>query len=120
MPVANPPQRHYSFAQSKGKLLIPAKNPRLNRYSTVLANEWGDGTGVPSGEGGGHVQIKFKIYADGRVEETVKGVKGMACNQITDELNEKLGQVITSKPTEEAFQQEVTVKNEQKVENKWG
>ena len=57
-----------------------------------------------SGQGGGQVSITFKIYPDGRVEETVKGVKGMQCNKITEELNEKLGQVINTKPTEEAFQ----------------
>ena len=60
-------------------------------------NEW---TGnQEGGQGGGNVEITFKIYPDGRVEETVKGVKGIACNKITEALNEKLGQVITTKPT---------------------
>jgi len=58
----------------------------------------------------GEQRLKFKIYADGRVEETVTGVLGDECLKITEELNEKLGKVIVQKDTEEMLQ-EVVVKN---------
>lgn len=49
----------------------------------------------------GEEKIKFKIYSDGRVEETVIGVAGENCLKVTEKLNEKLGKVVTTKPTEE-------------------
>ena len=39
------------------------------------------------------VRVKFRIHPDGRIEETVTGVKGSDCVKITEELNEKLGEV---------------------------
>lgn len=55
------------------------------------------------------IQVKFRIHADGRVEETVLGVKGSDCQKVTEDLNEKLGSVISSQPTEEMFEQKVAV-----------
>merc|ERR1712091_561724 len=37
------------------------------------------------------VRVKFRIYPDGRVEETVSGIRGSDCTKVTEELNEKLG-----------------------------
>mmetsp|Transcript_26847 Transcript_26847/g.73841 ORF Transcript_26847/g.73841 Transcript_26847/m.73841 type:complete len:136 (-) Transcript_26847:323-730(-) len=54
-------------------------------------------------------RIEFKIYPDGRVEETVKGVQGESCLEVTRSINEKLGNVISTSPTEEMFQEEVTI-----------
>ena len=51
-------------------------------------------------------RIEFKIYPDGRVEEKVTGVKGGDCHTITAKINELLGEVVQSEPTEEAFVQE--------------
>ena len=62
-------------------------------------------------------QIEFKIYPDGRVEETVRGIKGNNCHKVTEKINESLGEVIASAPTEELYEQELvidqTVKNTQ-------
>ena len=41
-----------------------------------MNGEW-EGAGTGNGK---MVEIKFKIYPDGRVEETVVGAKGLACN----------------------------------------
>ena len=61
-------------------------------------------------EGMGQVeQIEFKIYPDGRVEETVRGIKGGNCHKVTEKINEQLGKVISSEPTEEMYEQEVVV-----------
>ena len=55
--------------------------------------------------------IEFKIYPDGRVEETVRGVKGNNCHKVTEGINEMLGKVVASEPTEEAYEQELVVES---------
>jgi len=57
------------------------------------------------------VRVKFRIHPDGRIEETVMGVKGTDCTKITEELNEKLGKVLDMKPTEEMYEEKVKVEN---------
>mmetsp|Transcript_10555 Transcript_10555/g.33744 ORF Transcript_10555/g.33744 Transcript_10555/m.33744 type:complete len:119 (+) Transcript_10555:58-414(+) len=66
---------------------------------------------LPTRLHGERVQVKFRIYPDGRVEETVLGVKGMDCQKVTEELNAKLGTVISTTPTEEMFQEKVVDTN---------
>lgn len=77
------------------------------------ADAWtGDIEASRASSGGGYgslEQIEFKIYPDGRVEETVRGVKGNNCHKVTERINEQLGEVISSQPTEEMFEQEVKV-----------
>jgi hypothetical protein len=79
-----------------------------NPTSTALRADTWDGA-ASGGAGGSIEQIEFKIYADGRVEETVRGVKGNNCHSVTEKINEKLGQVVTSSPTEEMFEEKVQV-----------
>ena len=55
--------------------------------------------------------IEFRIFPDGRVEEVVRGVKGVNCNKVTEEINAVLGKVVASEPTEELFQQDLTLDN---------
>mmetsp|Transcript_2479 Transcript_2479/g.3633 ORF Transcript_2479/g.3633 Transcript_2479/m.3633 type:complete len:117 (+) Transcript_2479:110-460(+) len=55
--------------------------------------------------------IEFKIFPDGRVEETVRGIKGNNCHKVTDSVNEALGEVVASRPTEELYEQEIVVDN---------
>ena len=47
--------------------------------------------------------IRFTIKPDGRVEETVEGVAGEACQQLTERLEDALGSVQRREPTAEAF-----------------
>ena len=54
-------------------------------------------------------QIEFKIYPDGRVEEIVRGIKGDNCHKVTETIHESLGQVVSSQPTEELYEQELVV-----------
>lgn len=83
--------------------------------SFAAADSWtgASSSSAASGGGAGHIeQIEFKIYPDGRVEETVRGIKGGNCHKVTEEINKHLGEVVASAPTEEMFEQEVVV-NEQ-------
>ena len=73
----------------------------------------GDGSssssGSSSGGNGQLQQIEFKIYPDGRVEEKVMGVKGADCLKVTEKINEQLGNVISTTPTEEMHEQELQI-----------
>ena len=48
--------------------------------------------------------IKFTIRQDGTVDETVEGVYGDACLNLTEKIEEKLGVVSYREPTAEQFQ----------------
>jgi len=47
--------------------------------------------------------LRFKIRQDGRVEETVEGIIGEGCIDLTEKLEAALGSVEHRKPTTEAF-----------------
>ena len=47
--------------------------------------------------------LRFKIHQDGRVEETVEGFNGNACNSATKNVEDALGQVKVKNKTSEAF-----------------
>ena len=47
--------------------------------------------------------LRFKIHQDGRVEETVEGFSGNACNSATKNVEEALGEVKVKNKTAEAF-----------------
>jgi hypothetical protein len=76
--------------------------------SRLLAESW-DGTSSSGGGTGGIEQVEYKIFADGRVEETVRGIKGNNCHKVTDQISSKLGEVVATSPTEEMYEQEVVL-----------
>ena len=47
--------------------------------------------------------LRFKIRQDGLVDETVEGLKGATCLELTEKLESALGKVEQRKPTSEAF-----------------
>ena len=47
--------------------------------------------------------LRFKIHQDGRVEETVEGFNGNACNNATKNIEDALGEVKIKNKTSEAF-----------------
>ena len=47
--------------------------------------------------------LRFKIYQDGRVEETVEGFTGSSCNEATKNLENALGKVTVKNKTSDAF-----------------
>ena len=54
-----------------------------------------------------HERIKFRILQDGTVEETVEGIDGYSCEKITEELEEKLGNLHHRIHTSDYYKQEV-------------
>ena len=47
--------------------------------------------------------LRFKIYQDGRVQETVEGFEGDSCNDATKNLEDALVEVKTKKLTTDSF-----------------
>ena len=47
--------------------------------------------------------LRFKIHQDGKVEETVEGFNGNACNDATKNIEKALGEVKVKNETSEAF-----------------
>ena len=47
--------------------------------------------------------LRFKIHQDGKVEETVEGFNGNACNNATKKIENALGEVKVKNRTTEAF-----------------
>ena len=50
--------------------------------------------------------LRFKLRQDGLVEETVEGVSGQSCQQLTEKLEASLGVVQSSEPTADAYIQD--------------
>jgi len=50
--------------------------------------------------------LRFKIRQDGRVEETVEGLVGEACIDLTEKLEAALGTVERREPTSDTFLRE--------------
>ena len=50
--------------------------------------------------------LRFKIRQDGRVEETVEGLVGEACIDLTEKLEDALGTVERREPTPDTFLRE--------------
>ena len=47
--------------------------------------------------------LRFKIYQDGKVEETLEGFIGNSCNDVTKNLENALGKVTATSKTSEAY-----------------
>ncbi|WP_269623635.1 DUF2997 domain-containing protein [Prochlorococcus marinus] len=50
--------------------------------------------------------LRFKIRQDGRVEETVEGIVGEACIDLTEKLEDALGTVERREQTSDTFLRE--------------
>lgn len=51
--------------------------------------------------------LEFIIYPDGRVQETVTGIVGASCAEVTAAIEAELGLVLTQEVTSEYFAQKV-------------
>ncbi|AGF53052.1 ssl1263 [Synechocystis sp. PCC 6803] len=49
--------------------------------------------------------LEFVIYPDGRVKETVTGIVGRSCQEVTAAIEAELGVVLTQQTTSEFFAQ---------------
>ncbi|MEM6611044.1 MAG: DUF2997 domain-containing protein [Cyanobacteria bacterium P01_C01_bin.72] len=50
--------------------------------------------------------LEFIIYPDGRVKETVTGIIGSSCQEVTAAIEKQLGVVVAQKPTAEYYAQD--------------
>lgn len=48
--------------------------------------------------------LRFRIRPDGRVEEQVEGVRGVACEQLTERIEARIGTLQQRQRTAEAYQ----------------
>jgi hypothetical protein len=51
--------------------------------------------------------LEFIIYPDGRVKETVTGIIGKSCEEVTKAIEAQLGIVVSQDKTSEYFAQKV-------------
>lgn len=55
--------------------------------------------------------LEFIIYPDGRVKETVTGIIGKSCEEVTKAIEAQLGLVVSQDKTSEYFAQKVEQTN---------
>jgi hypothetical protein len=53
--------------------------------------------------------IRFRILADGRVEEHVEGVLGVGCEQLTERIEARLGAVQQRRSTSDTFRNQAQI-----------
>lgn len=56
--------------------------------------------------------LEFIIYPDGRVKETVTGIVGKSCQEVTAIIEAQLGVVISQTTTADYFAQSTTVSSQ--------
>ena len=61
--------------------------------------------------------LEFIIYPDGRVKETVTGIVGASCQEVTAAIEEQLGVVISQQQTGEYYSQKTTQSTEVNNQN---
>lgn len=59
--------------------------------------------------------LEFVIYPDGRVKETVTGITGTSCAEVTAAIEAQLGDVISSQRSSEYYAQPVQVSADNKT-----
>ncbi|MEM8830324.1 MAG: DUF2997 domain-containing protein [Cyanobacteria bacterium P01_G01_bin.19] len=55
--------------------------------------------------------LEFIIYPDGRVKETVTGIVGSSCQEVTAAIEAQLGVVVDQKPTSDYYAQNTSQSN---------
>lgn len=55
--------------------------------------------------------LEFIIYSDGRVQETVSGIIGASCAEVTALIEAQLGQVTSVHPSSEYFSVQNSAQN---------
>lgn len=101
-----------SFLSSKNRKLYPLLQSSSN------SNDWSSsGAGSSSNSQGKLVELEYKIYPGGRVEEIVTGVKGGECHKITSDIESALGDVVATEPTEEMYENEIDLTNKEVLKN---
>lgn len=61
--------------------------------------------------------LEFVIYPDGRVQETVTGIIGASCAEVTSAIEAQLGTVIDTEQTSDFFAAQVHQTNNTTTQN---
>ena len=61
--------------------------------------------------------LEFIIYPDGRVKETVTGIVGSSCQEVTAAIENQLGVVVDRSPTSEQYAQKAVQQNKLSSQN---
>lgn len=62
--------------------------------------------------------LEFVIHPDGRVEETVTGITGKSCEEVTAAIEAQLGRIVETRKTSDFFAQaKNTVQGSDQVAN---
>jgi len=78
--VQGPPAASSRRSGPFPRRFLSPKNNNIRLFQA--ADDWSS-SASPKGAGSGRIeQIEYKIYPDGRVEETVRGVKGSDCHKV--------------------------------------
>lgn len=56
--------------------------------------------------------LEFIIYPDGRVQETVTGIIGKSCEEVTLAIELQLGKVVSQEKTADYFQEKIKENNQ--------
>lgn len=65
------------------------------------------------------VEVRWEIFPDGRVTNLVKGIKGAKCHEETVMIEKALGVVTNTAPTEEMYENEITIQGKNTLTNGW-
>ncbi|MEI6380782.1 MAG: DUF2997 domain-containing protein [Cyanobacteriota bacterium ELA615] len=63
--------------------------------------------------------LEFIIFPDGRVQETVTGIVGSSCQEVTAAIELQLGLVITQEKTSQYYNQAIEQSHQLSQENTW-
>jgi len=66
--------------------------------------------------------LEFVIYPDGRVVETVTGISGRSCAEVTAAIEAQLGCVVSQQPTSDYYATETVEEGQsivQSVRSQW-
>ena len=63
----------------------------------------------PKVDAGPH--IVFRIKPDGTVESTIKGIEGSSCSGLGSKIEERLGEIVEDRETEEYYQSDCEREN---------
>jgi hypothetical protein len=63
--------------------------------------------------------LEFVIYPDGRVKETVTGIIGASCQEVTEAIEAQLGRVVSMEATSEYFAQNLNQSTQANNQATW-
>ncbi|MGY6530040.1 MAG: DUF2997 domain-containing protein [Cyanobacterium sp.] len=61
--------------------------------------------------------LEFIIYPDGRVKETVTGIVGKSCEEVTRAIEQQLGVVVSTQKTSDYYSQKLESENQIQNQN---